>query len=153
LEDIMRLDPIIISDPDIARLRGLLGAGADASQRNAAHLDELRDELDRAIVVAADLVPSDVVTMGSWVQIRDSAGGRVEAFQLVYPREADAATHRVSILAPLGTALLGNSEGDDVEWRMPGGVRRFRVYKVTQDTSPANDSRFTQASAVAASFA
>jgi regulator of nucleoside diphosphate kinase len=75
--------------------------------------------------------------MGSWVRIRDSANGSVEDYQLVFPRDADPATHRLSILAPLGTALLGTSEGDEVEWRMPGGVRRFRVQRVTQDGAPA----------------
>jgi regulator of nucleoside diphosphate kinase len=133
----MREDPIIISDTDIARLRGLLGAGRGDTLRNAAHLDELRRELDRALVLPTELVPRDVITMGSWVRIRDSADGGVQSYQLVFPREADASTRRVSILAPLGTALLGNAEGDEVEWRMPGGVRRFRVQRVTQDASRA----------------
>lgn len=126
----MRQDPIIVSDTDIARLRGLLGAGRGDALLNAAHLEELYGELDRAIVLAADLVPRDVVTMGSWVQIRDCTNGATEQHHLVYPREADPANHRVSILAPLGTALLGNSEGDLVEWRMPGGIRCFRVERV-----------------------
>jgi regulator of nucleoside diphosphate kinase len=133
----MREDPIVISDTDIARLRGLLGAGRGDTARNAAHLEELRSELDRAQVLEAELVPRDVVGMGSWVRIRDSANGSVEDYQLVFPRDADPATHRLSILAPLGTALLGTSEGDEVEWRMPGGVRRFRVQRVTQGGPPA----------------
>ena len=131
----MREDPIIISDTDIARLRGLLGAGRGDALLNAAHLEELHSELDRATVVTADLVPRDVVTMGSWVQIRDCTNGNLESFQLVYPRDADPARHRLSILAPLGTALLGNSEGDVVEWRMPGGVRCFRVQRVGHEMS------------------
>ena len=133
----MREDPIIISDADIVRLRGLLGAGRGDAVRNAAHLDELRRELDRALVLPPDLVPRHVITMGSRVRIRDCATGGVENYQLVFPRDADPATQRLSILAPLGTALLGNSEGDEVEWRMPGGVRCFRVQRVTQDTAPA----------------
>jgi regulator of nucleoside diphosphate kinase len=134
----MRMDPIIISDTDIARLRGLLGAGRAPAQLNAAHLEELRSELDRAIVVAADLVPPHVITMNARVEIRDFATGDVESYQLVYPRDADAASRRLSILAPMGTALLGNAEGDEVEWRMPGGVRRFRVQKVSQDAGLAD---------------
>jgi regulator of nucleoside diphosphate kinase len=55
----------------------------------------------------------------------------------VYPREADAAAHRVSVLAPLGTALLGNSAGDVVEWQMPGGTRCFRIERVLQDARVA----------------
>jgi regulator of nucleoside diphosphate kinase len=149
----MREDPIIISDTDIARLRGLLGAGRGDALRNAAHLDELSRELDRAQVLPAELVPRDVISMGSWVQIRDCTNGSVENFQLVFPRDADPATRRLSILAPLGTALLGNSEGDEVEWRMPGGVRCFRVQRVTQDTAPtaAPGLNFTSAPGEAAS--
>jgi regulator of nucleoside diphosphate kinase len=131
----MREDPIIISDTDIARLRGLLGAGHGDTMRNAAHLEELRSELDRALVLSAELVPRQVVTMGSRVWVRDCANASVENYQLVFPRDADPSTHRLSILAPLGTALLGNSEGDEVEWRMPGGVRCFRVQRVIQDVA------------------
>jgi regulator of nucleoside diphosphate kinase len=70
--------------------------------------------------------------MGAKVQARDLRTGRVEGFQLVYPREADPAAHRVSVLAPLGTALLGNSEGETVEWRTPGGTRSLRIERVMQ---------------------
>ena len=134
----MREEPIIISDTDIMRLRGLLGPGRGDATRNAAHLDELRRELDRAVVLPSELVPRDVITMGSRVRIRDCANGDEESYQLVFPRDANPATHRLSILAPLGTALLGNSEGDEVEWRMPGGVRCFRVQRVRQDAAPAS---------------
>jgi regulator of nucleoside diphosphate kinase len=146
----MREDPIIISDTDIARLRGLLGAGRGDIMRNAAHLDELRRELDRALVLPMELVPRDVITMGSRVRIRDCADGGIESYQLVFPREADASAHRVSILAPLGTALLGNSEGDEVEWRMPGGVRCFRVQRVTQDAATATAATLNLPSPAAA---
>jgi regulator of nucleoside diphosphate kinase len=152
----MREDPIIISEADIARLRGLLAARRGDASLNAAHVEKLRSELDRAIVVAADLVPRDVITMGSRVQIRDSASGGIEDYLLVYPREADPATNRLSILAPLGTALLGNAEGDDVQWRMPGGVRSFRVRRVMQDAGTLNadvKNDFRRAPAVASSFA
>jgi regulator of nucleoside diphosphate kinase len=133
----MREDPIIISETDIARLRGMLGAGRGDTARNAAHLEELRSELDRALVLQAELVPRDVVGMGSWVRIRDCANDSVEEYQLVFPSDANPATHRLSIIAPLGTALLGTSEGDEVEWRMPGGVRCFRVQRVSQDSAMA----------------
>ena len=118
----MREYPIIVSDVDIYRLRGLLGAGSE----------ELHAELEQAIVMPVGEVPRSVVTMGSKVQARDLRTGRVEGFQLVYPRDADPAVHRVSVLAPLGTALLGNSEGETVEWRTPGGTRSLRIERVLQ---------------------
>lgn len=136
----MRESPIIISDGDILRLRGLLGAAQRGLPRDHAHLDELRGELDRAIVLPLHEVPDGVVTMGSKIQVRDLATERVVSYRLVYPRDADAALHRLSVLAPLGTALLGNSAGDVVEWRMPGGTRCFRIERVRQELRPVSAS-------------
>jgi regulator of nucleoside diphosphate kinase len=127
----MRDYPIIVSDADVYRLRGLLGA-ARGEFLDLAHVDELRSELERAIVLPSGEVPHGVVTMGAKVQVRDLGSGRIEGFELVYPRDAEASAHRLSVLAPLGTALLGNSEGDAVEWRMPGGTRCFRIERVMQ---------------------
>jgi regulator of nucleoside diphosphate kinase len=132
----MRESPIIISDGDILRLRGLLGTAQRGLPRDHAHLDELRSELDRAIVLPVHEVPDGVVTMDSKVQVRDLATERVQSYRLVYPRDADAAAHRLSVLAPLGTALLGVSAGEVVEWRMPGGTRCFRVERVVQELRP-----------------
>lgn len=129
----MRDSPIIISDGDILRLRGLLGTAQRGVPHDHAHLDELRVELDRAIVLPVHEVPDGVVTMGAKIQVRDLINERVESYRLVYPRDADAAAHRLSVLAPLGTALLGNSAGDVVEWRMPGGTRCFRIERVVQE--------------------
>src|SRR5678816_4001842 len=86
----MREYPIIVSDVDIYRLRGLLGAGSE----------ELHAELEQAIVMPVGELPRSVVTMGSKVQARDLRTGRIEGFQLVFPREADPAAHRVSVQAP-----------------------------------------------------
>lgn len=124
----MREYPIIVSDVDIYRLRGLLGAGSD----------ELRGELERAIVMPVGEIPRGVVTMGARVQVRDLGNGRIEGYQLVYPRDAEPAAHRISVLAPLGTALLGYSEGDTVEWQLPGGTRTFRIERVMQ--APRQDA-------------
>jgi regulator of nucleoside diphosphate kinase len=127
----MREYPIIVSDIDVHRLRGLLGAGSD----------ELHAELEQAIVMPAGETPHGVVTMGSKVLARDLRTGRVEGFQLVYPREADAAAHRVSVLAPLGLALLGNCEGQTIEWRTRGGARSLRIERVMQTArAPAGAS-------------
>jgi regulator of nucleoside diphosphate kinase len=131
----MREYPIIVSDVDVYRLRGLLGAGSE----------ELHAELEQAIVMPVGEIPRGVVTMGSKLQVRDLRTGRVEGFELVYPREADPAAHRVSVLAPLGTALLGNSEGETVEWRTPGGTRSLRIERVMQ--APRSARTGTEAAA------
>jgi regulator of nucleoside diphosphate kinase len=145
----MREYPIIVLDVDVYRLRGLLGAARTAAALDQAHLDELRSELERAIVMPVGEVPHGVVTMGSRVQVRDLGSGRIEGWQLVYPREADPAAHRISVLAPLGTALLGNSEGDTVEWQMPGGTRCFRIERVLQAPRAAQEEVDTAVTRVA----
>ena len=130
----MRQNPILVSESDADRLRALLGA-RDDSAHDQAHLHELEAELERAIVRLADEVPPDVITMQARVRVRDLATGAEEEYTLVLPAEANIAARRISVLAPLGTALLGYREGDEVEWRMPGGLRRLRILKVTRELS------------------
>jgi regulator of nucleoside diphosphate kinase len=120
-----------VSESDADRLRALLGA-RDESAHDQAHLHELEAELERAIVRLAEEVPADVITMQARVRVRDLATGSEEEYTLVLPAEADIAARRISVLAPLGTALLGYREGDEVEWRMPGGLRRLAIVKVTR---------------------
>ena len=127
----MRDRPIIIPSSDAARLRGLLAARAAAAQDHA-HLQKLSVELERALVLDSDEVPSHVITMHSRANVLDLMSGARHEWTLVFPAEADVSAHRISVLAPLGTALLGYREGDDVEWEMPGGLRRLRVEKVQQ---------------------
>lgn len=132
----MRQNPILVSEADADRLRALLGA-QDDSAHDQAHLHQLKAELERAIVRLAEEVPADVITMHARVRVRDLATGREDEYTLVLPTEADIAARRVSVLAPLGTALLGYREGDEVEWRMPGGLRRLRIVQVTRE--PVSD--------------
>lgn len=128
----MRQTPILVSESDADRLRALLGA-RDESAHDQAHLHELEAELERAIVRLAEEVPADVITMQARVRVRDLATGREDEYTLVLPAEADIGARRISVLAPLGTALLGYREGDEVEWRMPGGLRRLAIVKVSRE--------------------
>jgi regulator of nucleoside diphosphate kinase len=121
---------IHVTGQDMQRLRHILSAPGVASTRDQGHLQTLWEELDRAVVVSAEETPPDVVTMRTLVRIRDLESGLQGDYTLVYPWEADVDSNRVSVLAPLGTALLGYREGDQIEWRMPGGVRRLRVEKI-----------------------
>src|SRR5689334_18954496 len=125
----MRDQPITISETDAQRLRQLLN-DRDVAERDQEHLHELAAELERAHVLESARVPADVVTMGSHVQVLDRASGQRREYIPVFPAEADLAARRISILAPLGTALLGYREGDEVEWLMPGGLRRLRIESV-----------------------
>lgn len=79
-------------------------------------------------------MPADVITLHTRVQVLDLASGERTEYVLVLPADSDIARRRISVLAPLGTALLGYREGDELEWLMPGGLRRLRVERVAQDS-------------------
>ena len=68
--------------------------------------------------------------MNSVVRLRDLDSGETEEYELVYPADADVSLNRISILAPIGTAILGYRLGDVIEWPVPAGLRRFRVDEV-----------------------
>lgn len=125
----MRDSPIVISEPDARVLRGLL-ASRSAASRDQEHLDELRLELERAQVLEPAHVSTNVVTMHKLLRILDLSSNKRQELVLVTPAEADVSARRISVLAPLGTALLGYREGDEVEWLMPGGIRRLRIEAV-----------------------
>ena len=126
----MRDHPIVISEPDARLLRGLLSRVGQV--RDQEHLELLSEELERAQVLQPEEVAADVVTMHKLVHILDLSNGTRQELTLVGPVEADVSARRISVLAPLGTALLGYRKGDEVEWRMPGGVRHLRIESVQE---------------------
>lgn len=111
-------DVIIVTAADMALLRML-----------PAHVP-LEHELDRAIVVSSAAVAADVVTMNSRVRYKDEKDGVKRTVSLVYPSHANAAAGKISVLAPVGTALLGLSAGQSIEWAFPDGSRRLEVDEV-----------------------
>jgi regulator of nucleoside diphosphate kinase len=127
----MRDRPIVIADSTARMLRGLLSARS-AARHDQDHLQELEVELDRAVVLAPEQMPANVVTMHATVRVLDLESGARQELVLVRPAEANVKARRISVLAPLGTALLGYREGDEVEWLMPGGLRRMRIERVVQ---------------------
>lgn len=130
-ETTMRESAIFIIDTDAAKLRGMLSTQVhDRSGRDQGHMLDLALELERAFVVKADAVPSGVVMLHSRVQVTDLLSGQCRELTLVFPSEADPVSGRISVLAPLGCALMGYREGQIVEWQMPGGLRRLRIDKV-----------------------
>jgi regulator of nucleoside diphosphate kinase len=135
----MNHTPIYISREDYSKLR-LLIATALYSNASAA-LAKLRDELDRAAVIDPAVFPVDVVTMNSTVEFEDLGTGEIEAYTITFPDKADVAHRRISILAPIGTALIGCRVGDIVKWSTPGGIRQLKVRHVAapapHDTNPA----------------
>ena len=139
----MRSRSIVITRTDAARLRDLLASTA-RTERDHEHLEELAAELERARIAESGEVPSDVITIYTRVQVLDLVSGERRELTLVLPPESDARAGLVSVLAPLGTALLGYRAGDEIEWQMPGGLRRLRIEGVEPRAEyrrpPASDS-------------
>jgi regulator of nucleoside diphosphate kinase len=123
-------EPIFITDRDARRLRPLIEARKASKGPEAENLERLAREIDRAQIVPETEVPPDVITMNSTVEVEDLSDGEVSTFTLVYPEEADVDQGRISILAPLGTAMLGFGVGAEVEWPVPSGTIRVRVRRL-----------------------
>jgi regulator of nucleoside diphosphate kinase len=126
----VRAKSIVITEPDYDRLRRLIESSRQFRHRDAEHLAALEEELERATVVQPGEVPHNTVTMNSRVSVRDLNDGREMTYQIVFPGNADVAKNRISVLAPIGTGLLGYSAGTTIEWRVPSGMRRLRILHV-----------------------
>ncbi|MGE5609522.1 MAG: nucleoside diphosphate kinase regulator, partial [Bacillota bacterium] len=122
---------ISLTEFDRRRLSELVHVARSFSSRDQNHLRQLRIELDRAeTVVDPSRIPPDVVTMNSKVRVRDIDSGEEMVYTLVFPADADLEEHRISVLAPIGTAILGYRVGDVVEWPVPAGVRRLKIQEI-----------------------
>ncbi len=128
-ESIRAVPELYITEQDMKRLRDIVDDYGSGTLADAAETLEM--ELDRAQVVRQDQIPADVVTMHSRVVCEDITLGKQRELTIVYPPEADAEQNKVSILAPLGMALLGQRIGDTFEWTLPHGRKtRLKVIDV-----------------------
>jgi regulator of nucleoside diphosphate kinase len=109
---------ITISSLDADRLYNLI----ESLPRNSfAGKAELESELARANVVAPELISPTIVTMNSKIKFVIESTKEEFELTLVYPKDVDSSGKQISILAPVGSALLGLSQGDEIEWPKPGG--------------------------------
>jgi regulator of nucleoside diphosphate kinase len=135
--------PLYLLDSDAASLRHRINSlSQDPHSRRA--LAGLRAEVERAVVLNSAAFPPEVVRINSSVDVHDLTDGETARYTLCFPEHADITSGRLSVFAPLGTALLGFPLGHEFTWEMPGGARRFRILGVTP---PAD---FSAAAAAAA---
>lgn len=113
-----KMPPIVLSDADVDRLELLANSPALRGDTAVAHL---LGEIARARVLPASELPANVVNMNSSVVCVDEHTGRARRLTLVYPWEADIAQGRVSVLSPVGMALLGLRVGQSIDWPAPAG--------------------------------
>lgn len=140
----MKKLPIIMNAADHEELSCALAAAGRMNERARAEISGLRSELDRAEVVAPDKVPSDVITMNSRAELVDLDTNERMEFTLVFPAEADVEEGRISVLAPLGTAMLGYRVGNEFEWVVPYGRRRLKVAAVQFQPEAASATTLKQ---------
>lgn len=129
---------VTVTEFDRDRLQRLVETWSNTRDRDAA--DALADELDRAEVVLAESVAGTLVTMNSRVVFRDEETGETREVSLVYPSESDPDRGRISVLSPVGSALLGLSVGQTIDWPLPRGqLKRIRVVEVVYQPEAAGD--------------
>ena len=112
----MKTPDIVLSTTDYDRLDALL---ANLSAESVGY-DTLSQELERASVVAPEQLPANVISMNSSVRFR-LGNGKISTLTLVYPKDAGQSSNTISVLAPVGCALLGLKTGDSINWPLPGG--------------------------------
>jgi regulator of nucleoside diphosphate kinase len=93
-------------------------------------LKTLRAELDQAQVVTAEELPEDVISMNSKASLRDLETDELMVYTLVFPAKANIDEGMISVLAPIGTAMLGRKVGDEFAWQIPAGTVRLKVENV-----------------------
>lgn len=136
---------ICIGNHDYAKLQNLISSLRWLADGSGGNLGALEGKVQRAKIVPSADIPSDVVTMNTTVLIRDLDSGEFERFTLVFPPMANWVSNRVSILAPIGIAVLGCRQGDEVECPAPAGIRRFRIENVLDQTERVTLRRYQTA--------
>ncbi len=130
---------LYVTEHDLQQLRRAIGDAGWQRGHSASDLEQLETELARRVPVALDDLPSDVVTLDSDIQLLDLEAGEVFGCTLVMPEAADPALFKISVLAPIGLAVLGHQVGDMVEWPVPAGVQRVKILALLYQPEAAGD--------------
>ena len=138
---------IVVTDRNLETLVGLV-----STYRRTKEIEALEAEIERAHVIQARSVARNIVTMNSRVCFQDEDSGECQEITLVYPHEADVSANRISVLAPVGAALLGLAVGQVISWPVPGGAtRRLRIIDVPyQPEAAANATEVDESPAPSA---
>lgn len=132
------LQKIVITPVDKARLQAVIDRARQQKSESPAILDDLQHELDRADVLDPAMIPEGLVVMNSKVRLRDLDSDETETYTLVFPEESDIRCHRISVLAPVGTAIIGCQVGDVVTWSVPRGSVHLRIEEVSAPSPRQN---------------
>lgn len=126
-------DRILITRDDHDKLSRLVSNRLAVNSTDHEYLESLESELDRAEIVDSEDLPADVVAMNTEVTVQDLDTGDTKVYRLVYPSQTTT-QNAISVLAPIGTAMLGYRVGDAIKWRVPRGIRRLKILQVLPQT-------------------
>jgi regulator of nucleoside diphosphate kinase len=130
---------LYVTRQDHQRLTNMLEEALARNSRDSAFLKELAHELALAEAVEPKDVPPDVVTMNSRVILKDVESGEQMDYTLVFPNQADIEQGCLSVVSPIGTAILGYAKGDTLSWHTPGGPRKLQILDIPYQPESAGD--------------
>jgi len=128
-----------MTDNDLERLNDLVYVLKGTDSRDNGSVELLKQEMERARVMSALNILGDVVTMNSRIRVKDLMTGEDLIFQIVYPADVDLEKGKISVLSPVGMALLGYQVGEVVSWKVPGGVRRLKIEEMLYQPKAVGD--------------
>lgn len=130
---------IFITEKDKTKLQKLINEAKEFHPGSEEYLSNLERELNRAQLVASEKIPHNVITMHSKVLLEDLDSGEEMTYTLVYPNEANLMEDKISVLAPVGTAIIGLREKDVIDWKIPSGIVRLEVKKILYQPEASGD--------------
>lgn len=131
------MNPIYLTEKDYHRLHQVVLEQRQVNGPQA--VEALGKELKRARILASTEIPADVITMNSRVILRNKSKGDKFELSLVYPREANVSEHKISVLAPVGTAILGCKVGEEVSWPVGNNLIHYEVEAILYQPEAAGD--------------
>lgn len=127
----MNTNEIMITGFDFGRILSLIDQlSGSFSKEQKENTEKLKTELKRAIKVESSAIPRDCITMNSIFEIKEVDESEIRTLTLVFPEKANIEENRVSILSPVGTAVLGYRVGNIIHWQVPAGVKKFIITKM-----------------------
>jgi len=130
---------IYITEFDVQRLSDIIKDPSKVGVGESESLQKLKSELATAKIVAPKNIPSDCITMNSVVLYKDADTGEEDTITLVFPSDSDPAEGKISVLAPIGMAMIGYRVGDVITWKVPDGVRHLKIEKICYQPEAAGD--------------
>lgn len=133
------MKPIYISSGDHRILSRIVNELLLSGEKVPSSIHKLRDELNRAEILNASEISPKTVVLNALVKLRDLETDELEEWILTLPNDANSDQKRISVLAPVGTAILGFSVGDEIEWEMPNGTRTLKIEHVQHKAFSVDD--------------